>query len=276
MYISMHLDFLQGNPTMSTEPTADALLPPPRLLDLLRHVARQHFGQGGPGDRFADWTRRLIHFHDKRHPRELSSADVGRFLHHVAHTEKEPLACIDQAHAAFTFLYQNVLHLEIGEWPMPEPPRLLDRLRWACRVRHYSSRTEDCYVGWVDDFIRFHGMRHPTTMGAAEIESYLTDLAVNQHVAASTQNQAFYALLFLYQQVLGVELPRLDAVRHRRPKRLPRVLSVEEVRIVLDAVQPGRERLMTRLLYGTGLRREECCTIRVCELDLHRFQLRPR
>jgi site-specific recombinase XerD len=105
-----------------------------------------------------------------------------------------------------------------------------------------------------------------------EIEWFLTHLATKGRVSASTQNQAYSALLFLYQEVLGIELPRIDACRARRPKRLPTVLSVEEVRLFLDAVQ-GRYPLMTRLLYGTGLRREECCEMRVHDLDLLRFQL---
>src|SRR5687768_5247875 len=98
-------------------------------------------------------------------------------------------------------------------------------------------------------------------MGAPEIELFLTDLAVAGHVAASTQNQAFNALLFLYQQVLGIELPRIDALRARRPKRLPTVLSPAEIRLVLDAVKgaDGLFRLMAGLLYGAGLRRSECC-----------------
>src|SRR5262249_13274667 len=124
-------------------------------------------------------------------------------------------------------------------------------------------------------YICFHGKRHPNTMGAAEIERFLTDLAVNGHVSASTQNQAFHALLFLYQQVLAMELPRLDAVRARRPKRLPTVLSPEEVHRLLEAVRGGDGvfRLMARLLYGAGLRREECCTLRVHDLDLGRQQI---
>ena len=115
-------------------------------------------------------------------------------------------------------------------------------------------------------------------MGAPEIEQFLTDLAANGHVSASTQNQAFHALLFLYQQVLGIQLPRLDALRARRPKRLPTVLSPEEVRCFLDAVEGGEGlyRLMTRLLYGTGLRRQECCQIRIHDLDLVRLQLTVR
>ncbi len=136
-------------------------------------------------------------------------------------------------------------------------PRLLDRLRLACRVRQFSPRTEDCYTSWAERFIRFHGLRHPGTMGAPEIEAFLTDQAANGHVAASTQNQAIPTPPSSWsQQVLGIELPRLNALRAKRPKRLPTVLSPEEVRRFLDAV-PGGDGLfglMTRLLYGTELR----------------------
>jgi integron integrase len=158
---------------------------------------------------------------------------------------------------------------------VPQPPRLLDRVRHAIRVRHYSPRTEECYVEWATRFIRFHGLRHPNTMGGPEIEMFLTDLAVKGHVAASTQNQAFCALLFLYQDVLGIQLPRLDALRARRPKRLPTVLSPEEVRPLLDAVRGGEGvfHLMAGLCYGAGLRREECCRVRVHDVDLGRHQI---
>jgi integron integrase len=217
-------------------------------------------------------------FHGKRHPRDLSAGDVLRFLEHVAQTEPDALNRLDEAHTALTFLYHEVLGLAVGDLPCPDPPRLLDRLRRACRVRQFSPRTEDCYAMWAERFIRFHGLRHPNTMGAPEIERFLTDLAANGHVAASTQNQAFHALLFLYQQVLGIELPRLDALRAKRPKRLPTVLAPEEVRQFLDAVEggDGLYRLMARLLYGTGLRRQECCQIRVHDLDLVRHQLTVR
>ena len=214
---------------MSTPPT------PPRLLDLVRQVARTRFGQDGPGECYALWTKRLIFFFDKRHPRDLSPGEVGRFLEHIAQTEKDALNALEQAHTALTFVYHEVLGLAVGELPCPEPPRLLDRLLRACRVRQYSPRTEECYVNWSTRFIRFHGLRHPHSMGGPEIEQFLSDLAVNGHVAASTQNQAFHALLFLYRQVLGIELPRLDALRAKRPKRLPAVLSPEEVRRFLDS-----------------------------------------
>lgn len=248
---------------------------PPRLLDLVRQTALAKFGQPGSGERYADWTRRFVLFHNKRHPRELDAGDVGRFLEHVAQTEKDPLRCLEEAHEALTFLYQDVLALSVGELPFPEPPRLLDRLRRALRLRLYSPRTEKCYVEWAERFIRFHGLRHPNSMGAAEVELFLTDLAVQHHVSASTQNQALFALLFLYQQVLGIQLPRLDAIRAKRPKRLPLVLSPAEIRQFLDAVEGGEGlyRLMTRLIYGTGLRRLECCQVRVHDLDRRRHQL---
>jgi integron integrase len=251
---------------------------PPRLLDLVRQTALARFGQDGPGERIADWTRRFVLFHGKRHPRDLSPGDVQRFLEHVAQTEKDSLNRLEQAHAALSFLYHDVLALAVGELPFPEPPRLLDRFRRACRVRLFSRRTENGYAKWVVRFIRYHGMRHPSTMGAPEIEQFLTDQAVNGHVSASTQNQAFFALLFLYQEVLGIQLPRIDAIRARRPKRLPIVISAEEVARLLDSVQgnQGLFRLMARLLYGTGMRREECCCVRIHDIDLLRHQVTVR
>jgi hypothetical protein len=162
---------------MATPPPPGPASPPPRLLDLVRQVARDRFGQDGPGERCADWTRRLVLFHGKRHPRDLAPGDVGRFLEHVAQTENDPLNRLEQAHSALTFLYQEVLCLDIGPLPCPEPPRLLDRLRRACRVRQFSPRTENCYATWAERYIRFHGLRHPNTMGAPEIERFLTDLA---------------------------------------------------------------------------------------------------
>jgi integron integrase len=133
-------------------------------------------------------------------------------------------------------------------------------------------------VQWATRFIHFHGLRHPSELGTAAVESFLTDLAVSGHVAASTQNQALNAIVFLYTQVLGLELGRLDAVRARRGKRLPVVLSPEEVRRVLAAVDgaQGAYRLMAELLYGAGLRQEECCRLRVKDVDLDRGQLMVR
>jgi len=122
-----------------------------------------------------------------------------------------------------------------------QPPRLLDRLRQAIRVRHYSLRTEEAYVGWVRRFILYHGKRHPLEMGAAEINAFLTHLAVEGHVSASTQNQAFSALLFLYQKVPDVDPGRIaGVVRAVRPKRLPVVL------VVVAAVSLGLTWLVRR------------------------------
>src|SRR4051794_26819364 len=103
--------------------------------------------------------------------------------------------------------------------PIPQQPKLLDRVRMACRVRHFSRRTEDAYAAWAERFIRFHGIRHPNTMAEPEVNAFLTHLAVERNVAASTQNQALAALLFLYEAVLGTPLNQLNVVRANRPKR---------------------------------------------------------
>ena len=122
-----------------------------------------------------------------------------------------------------------------------QEPKLLDRVRYKLRLQHTSIRTEKAYIGWITDFIYFHKIRNPIDMGVQEIEAYLTHLAVDRKLSASTQNQAFSALLYLYQQVLERELPRIDALRAKRPDRLPVVLSLEEVRRILDRLT-GRER----------------------------------
>src|SRR5262245_65170938 len=129
------------------------------------------------------------------------------------------------------------------------PPRLLDRVREANRLRHGSRSTEKSDVGWIRRFVLFHGKRHPAEMGAPEVAQFLSSLAVEGHVAASTQNQALSALLFLYRHVLHQDLPWLDdVVRARRPRHLPVVLTREEVRSVISALQ-GTPRLMATLLY---------------------------
>ena len=122
---------------------------PPRLLDQVRQAALQHYGRNEPADRFVDWLRRFILFHGKRHPRELDVASAGAFLKHLVQSEKDPLNAAEQAHEAILFLYDNVLHMPLGELLIPQPPRLLDRLRYALRVRHASPRTEECYSSWV-------------------------------------------------------------------------------------------------------------------------------
>ena len=135
--------------------------------------------------------------------------------------------------------------------PAPQSPKLLDRVRAKVRLLHYSHRTEEAYVHWIKRYILFHNKQHPMQMGEAEIEAFLSHLAVKERVAASTQNQALAALLFLYQKVLERPLNRLDAVRAQRPQRLPEVLSAAEVRLVLGRMT-GTARLMAELLYGGG------------------------
>jgi len=153
------------------------------------------------------------------------------------------------------------------------PPRLLDRVRSALRTRHFSPRTEDAYVAWTRRFILFHGKRHPSGLGAPEVAGYLSHLASIRQVSASTQNQAFSALLFLYREVLGRELAGLEAVpRARLPERLPVVMSREEVAAVLGLLH-GTPRLMCALMYGSGLRLLECCRLRVKDVDFDRHEL---
>ena len=156
-----------------------------------------------------------------------------------------------------------------------QPPRLLDQLRAKTRLLHYSIRTEEAYVGWCTKYILFHNKRHPKDMGVPEIEAFLSYLATDRKVAASTQNQAFSAILFLYQQVLQIELSRINALRAKRPERLPVVLSVDEVRAILDRMA-GIHRLLAEMLYGSGLRILECCRLRVKDLDFDRRQILVR
>jgi integron integrase len=157
--------------------------------------------------------------------------------------------------------------------PNDEPPRLLDRVRQVLRRKHYAIRTEEAYVGWIRRYVLFHQKRHPQEMGMPEVEAFLTDLAVNQRVAASTQNQALSALLFLYAEVLQQPLAGpLNPVRAKQPKRLPVVLTHTEVRRVLDALS-GVQHLMGQLLYGSGLRLMECLRLRVKDLDFDQRQI---
>jgi len=146
-------------------------------------------------------------------------------------------------------------------------PRFLDQMRTFMRARRYSRRTEQAYVDWVRHFILFHAKRHPRELGEEEIVEFLSDLAVKRKVSASTQNQAFCALLFLYEQFLERKLGRLDsALRASKPSRLPVVLSREEVRAVLAHIRPPY-RLMLELIYGSGLRLLECLRLRIKDVD---------
>ena len=152
-------------------------------------------------------------------------------------------------------------------------PRLLDRVRDKIRVKHYSIRTEQAYVDWIRRFILFHGKKHPATLGAVQVEAFLSHLAVEGKVAASTQNQAKAALLFLYKEVLGDELPWLDNVTHAKgPRHLPVVLTQGEVQAVLSRLS-GTHWLLASLLYGTGTRLMECLRLRVKDIDFARREI---
>jgi integron integrase len=151
---------------------------------------------------------------------------------------------------------------------MSAKPRLLDRVRVALRVRHYSYRTEQQYVGWIRRYILHHGRRHPDELNGTHVESFLSHLAIQRQVSAATQAQALAALLFLYKHVLNADLPWLGSViRATRPKRLPAVLTHEEVRRVL-ALLPPPHSLIASLLYGSGLRLMEALRLRVKDVDL--------
>lgn len=148
----------------------------------------------------------------------------------------------------------------------PRPKKLLDQMRDVLRTQHYAIRTEHAYVDWARRFILFHQKRHPQEMGTAEIEAFLTHLAVDRHIAAPTQNQALSALLFLYKAVLRQEVGAVDAVRARKPKRLPTVLTKPEALRVLHAMV-GVPQVMAKLLYGSGVRGLECVRVRVKDVD---------
>jgi integron integrase len=159
---------------------------------------------------------------------------------------------------------------------MNDRPRLMVRVHEAMRARHYSRRTEEAYAMWIKRFIFFHNKRHPASMGGEEVNAFLTHLATEERVSASTQNQALGALLFLYRYVLDDPLPWLhDVVRAQRPVRLPVVLTPEEVREVLSRMA-GATHLVAMLLYGGGLRLLEALMLRVKDVDFDRGQIHIR
>jgi site-specific recombinase XerD len=155
-------------------------------------------------------------------------------------------------------------------------PRLLEELRNAIRLRHYSARTEETYAHWVRRFIAFHQKKHPRTMAAEHVVSFLNHLVRDRDVAASTQDQALAALLFLYKDVLKRELPWLDGLeRAKRPARIPTVLSRAEVERLLTCMH-GTKWLMASLLYGAGLRLRECLKLRIKDVDFDYGQILMR
>ena len=153
------------------------------------------------------------------------------------------------------------------------PPRLLDQLRARLRTLHYSIRTEQVYVDWARRFILHHGKRHPRDMGAAEVAAFLSHLAVQRNVSAATQNQARSALLFLYREILGIELPWLsEVISAKQSRRLPVVLTEREVRELLLQLN-GTTGLVASLLYGTGMRLLEGLRLRIKDVEFTRREI---
>jgi integron integrase len=157
-----------------------------------------------------------------------------------------------------------------------QSPKLIDQARTILRRKHYAYSTERCYIDWIRRFIQYHNHRHPRSMGKNEIETFLSHLAIKTKVAASTQNQALNALLFLYRNVLDQPFEsELNSVRTRRPKRVPTVLTRKEAQSLINLMK-GTNRLMTQLLYGSGLRVSECARLRVKDMDFERLQITVR
>lgn len=155
--------------------------------------------------------------------------------------------------------------------PQPTQPKLADQIRQACRVRHYSLATERAYVRWYKAFVRCAGLKHPATLGGDAVERWLSHLATERDVSASTQRQALAAILFLYRSVLGMQLPWLDnVVRAKQPARLPRVLSQAEVRAIVEQLPRTSAGLAVALTYATGMRQSDVLRLRVQDLDFDR------
>jgi len=259
----------------------------PKLLDKLRMLLESRRYRPDTVSRFVEWNRQFILFHHKRHPASMGREEIETFLDHLGQSGYG-VGLQAQARQALAFLYREVLGQTVpwpeiarlrpeaeSSFPGAQPPKLLDRARAVLRARHYSVRTEECYLDWMRRYILFHKKRHPLEMGGLEVEEFLTHLAVQGHVSISTQSQALHALLFLYQQVLEVELPLIRAIKSQRPRRLPVVMTRAEVRQVLQAIDgyAGLYQLMARLMYGTGMRLLECCGLRVKDIDWHRNQI---
>lgn len=158
----------------------------------------------------------------------------------------------------------------------PHAPMLLEVVHERIQAKHYSRRTEEAYTNWIKKFVFFHHKQHPRDMGAPEVEAFLTDLAVNGKVSASTQTQALSALLFLYREVLGIDLPWMDGLVRAKPsQRVPMVLSVNEIHRLMANLE-GMYSLMARLIYGSGMRLMECVRLRVKDVDFDRLEVTVR
>lgn len=252
---------------------------PPKLLDQMRAALRARHYPAQAEEAAIAWARSFIIFHHKRHPATLAAPDVTAFLDSLASDAER-----SEARTAILFLYREILNRPL-DLPAAAPPAaayplrsvapdplaiLLDQVREALRVKHYAIRTEQAYVDWIKRFIRYHGGRHPRDLGGAEVAAFLTYLATEQHVAASTQNQAFAALLFLYRAVLQQELLYpMATVRARESQHLPAVLTkTEALRVIAQLT--GIHQLLAKLLYGSGLRLLEALRLRVKDVDFER------
>ena len=200
---------------------------------------------------------------------------MGKVLnrHFSSNTRRSSGAQPNPLPSSETLSHSAALSANTVPAPPPQPGKLLEQVRALLRTKHYSIRTERIYVFWIRRFILFHGKRHPNLMGKREVEEFLSHLANALEVAASTQNQALAALLFLYRQILQVTLPWLDGiVRAKRPKKLPVVLTHDEVDRLLDRCE-GTVGLFLRLLYGTGMRISEAANLRVMDIDFDARQI---
>ena len=209
---------------------------PPRLLDRVRQAARTRGHSVPTTDLLVSWSRAFILFHNKRHPSELGLPEVTHFLEHVVKTAADPLPALCRPGWHSPCCTAACWRPTSASCRSPGRRACSINCAWRCASAIIRGEPKIVTSNGARRFILFHHKRHPRTMGAAEIEQFLTRLAVDGHVSASTQNQALNALLFLYGQVLEIDLGRLDAVRARRGQRLPLVLTPEEVARVLTQV----------------------------------------
>jgi Phage integrase, N-terminal SAM-like domain/Phage integrase family len=260
----------------------------PALQPLLVQVANALQKQGLPAQRAAwrmRWVERFISFLARQAAPGSLAKCQERFVYDVSSTQSATpwlMREIEEAISVFVELVEKseLTHLLGSKVLLPIPPigyqpvcdrrpiKLIDQIRCVIRAKHYSRRTEEAYVHWARQYVLFHGKRHPLELGELEVASFLENLAVNKAVAASTQNQALNALVFLYGTVLQKPLGKLGSItRAKRPQRLPSVLTQAEVQGLLAAMN-GHVGLMARLLYGAGLRLTECVNLRVKDLNL--------
>lgn len=253
-------------------PPGTPVAPRPRLLDRLSDALAAARWDAETARDACEWVRRFVKHHAVRsfeQLRECGVFHVRQFLLVLAVDERLPPEALRAALTAVRFLFDSLLGSPLE--PI-EIPTVIDRMRLALRAQHYAIRTEEAYTQWAERFLAFSPGRHVRDLGSPEVEGFLTYLAVEQNVSASTQSQAFNALVFLFRNVLDVDLGTIRAQGARRSQRVPEVLSRAEVTRVLGELS-GLHRLMAELMYGTGMRLLECCRLRVKDLDFARHQV---